>query len=72
MIRSRGLGAVAWSNVGTTAKGAQGVAMSLLAEIGETRPEGAAATTSVYESPPTGGLNSSFAFVSPQRRPLSL
>jgi hypothetical protein len=34
MIRSRGLGAVAWSNVGVTAKGAQGVAMSLVAQIG--------------------------------------
>lgn len=31
MIRSRGLGAVVWSNAAVTAKGAQGVAMSLVA-----------------------------------------
>lgn len=72
MIRSRGLGAVVWSNVGATAKGAQGVALSLLAQIGATRPEGTAAITSGHESPPTGGLNPSFAFVSSQRRPVSL
>ena len=33
MIRARGLSAVGWSNIGATANGAQGVAMSLVAQV---------------------------------------
>src|SRR5689334_10149612 len=43
MIRTRGLSAVGWSNIGATAKDAQGLARSLVDQVGEARPEGPAA-----------------------------